>query len=56
MADCDPRGEILVTGRRGQGYEFAELVGLANRLWASPNESRLGGNGCVRCFTHCWRV
>ncbi len=24
MADCTPGGEILVTGRRGQGYEFAE--------------------------------
>jgi hypothetical protein len=24
MGDCEPRGEILVTGRRGQAYEFAE--------------------------------
>ncbi len=43
MADCDPRGEILVTGRRGQDYEFAEppsvwQIGFepfpTNREWA----------------------
>ena len=52
MADCDPRAEILVTGHRGRGYEFAESLSVWQIGFEPLNKSRMSGVFvCVASFT-----